>query len=68
MSIESEPPRAARAVVVGGGVAGCSIAYHLARLGWTDVLLLEQHELTEGTTWHSADSSASCARRSARPA
>ncbi|GAA2380768.1 GcvT family protein [Dactylosporangium salmoneum] len=54
MSIETEPPRAARAVVIGGGVAGCSIAYHLARLGWTDVLLLEQHALTEGTTWHSA--------------
>ncbi|MFG2036852.1 FAD-dependent oxidoreductase [Dactylosporangium sp. NPDC048998] len=54
MSIESDLPHAARAVVVGGGVAGCSIAYHLARLGWTDVLLLEQHELTEGTTWHSA--------------
>ncbi|GGM82279.1 FAD-dependent oxidoreductase [Dactylosporangium sucinum] len=41
-------------VVIGGGVAGCSIAYHLARLGWTDVVLVEQHELTEGTTWHSA--------------
>ncbi|GAA4447970.1 GcvT family protein [Phytohabitans houttuyneae] len=44
----------ARVVVVGGGVAGCSVAYHLARLGWTDVVVLEQHELTEGTTWHSA--------------
>jgi glycine/D-amino acid oxidase-like deaminating enzyme len=44
----------ARVVIIGGGVAGCSIAYHLARLGWTDVLLLEQHDLTEGTTWHSA--------------
>ncbi|MEV0713047.1 FAD-dependent oxidoreductase [Asanoa sp. NPDC050611] len=44
----------ARVVIIGGGVAGCSIAYHLARLGWTDVLLVEQHELTEGTTWHSA--------------
>src|SRR3954464_5677964 len=58
MSIESgQPPAlptAARAIVVGGGVAGCSIAYHLARLGWTDVVLVEQHELTEGTTWHSA--------------
>ena len=40
--------------MVGGGVAGASIAYHLARLGWNDVLVLEQHELTEGTTWHSA--------------
>ena len=44
----------ARAVVVGGGVAGCSIAYHLARLGWREVVLVEQHDLTEGTTWHSA--------------
>jgi len=44
----------ARVVIIGGGVAGCSIAYHLARLGWTDVLLVEQHDLTEGTTWHSA--------------
>ncbi|WP_283137368.1 GcvT family protein [Rhizohabitans arisaemae] len=44
----------AQAVVIGGGVAGCSVAYHLARLGWTDVVLVEQHNLTEGTTWHSA--------------
>src|SRR6478672_7296775 len=43
---------AARAVVIGGGVAGASIAYHLARLGWSEVLLIEQHELAEGTTWH----------------
>ncbi|MEV4511331.1 FAD-dependent oxidoreductase [Dactylosporangium sp. NPDC049525] len=50
----SELPAASRVVVIGGGVAGCSVAYHLARLGWTDVVLLEQHELTEGTTWHSA--------------
>jgi 4-methylaminobutanoate oxidase (formaldehyde-forming) len=41
-------------VVIGGGVAGCSIAYHLARLGWTDVVVIEQHDLTDGTTWHSA--------------
>ncbi|GGK78763.1 FAD-dependent oxidoreductase [Sphaerisporangium melleum] len=47
-------PAEARAVVIGGGVAGCSVAYHLARLGWTDVILLERHGLTEGTTWHSA--------------
>ncbi|GAA2996596.1 FAD-dependent oxidoreductase [Streptosporangium longisporum] len=40
--------------MIGGGVAGCSVAYHLARLGWTEVLLVERHELTEGTTWHSA--------------
>jgi 4-methylaminobutanoate oxidase (formaldehyde-forming) len=41
-------------VIVGGGVIGCSIAYHLAHLGWTDVVLLEQHKLTAGTTWHAA--------------
>jgi glycine cleavage system aminomethyltransferase T/glycine/D-amino acid oxidase-like deaminating enzyme len=44
----------ARAVVIGGGVAGCSIAYHLARLGWSEIVVVEQHELAEGTTWHSA--------------
>ncbi|GAA2885860.1 hypothetical protein GCM10010517_49500 [Streptosporangium fragile] len=47
-------PSSARAVVIGGGVAGSSVAYHLARLGWTEVVLVEQHGLTEGTTWHSA--------------
>jgi 4-methylaminobutanoate oxidase (formaldehyde-forming) len=47
-------PDRARVVIVGGGVIGCSIAYHLAHLGWTDVVLLEQHELTAGTTWHAA--------------
>ena len=47
-------PAAARAVVIGGGVAGCSVAYHLALLGWDDVVVLEQHELGEGTSWHSA--------------
>ncbi|MFJ2028557.1 FAD-dependent oxidoreductase [Streptosporangium sp. NPDC087985] len=47
-------PNSARAVVIGGGVAGCSVAYHLARLGWSEVILVERHELTEGTTWHSA--------------
>ncbi|HLL67031.1 MAG TPA: FAD-dependent oxidoreductase [Micromonosporaceae bacterium] len=47
-------PASARAVIIGGGVAGCSIAYHLARLGWTDIVLVERHALTEGTTWHSA--------------
>ncbi len=47
-------PSRAQVVIVGGGVIGCSIAYHLAHLGWTDVLLLEQHELTAGTTWHAA--------------
>ena len=44
----------ARAVVIGGGIAGCSTLYHLTREGWTDVVLLERDELTSGTTWHSA--------------
>jgi glycine cleavage system aminomethyltransferase T/glycine/D-amino acid oxidase-like deaminating enzyme len=47
-------PTQARVVIVGGGIAGCSTAYHLAKLGWTDVLLLEQGRLTCGTTWHAA--------------
>jgi 4-methylaminobutanoate oxidase (formaldehyde-forming) len=47
-------PTHARVVIVGGGIAGCSVAYHLAKLGITDVLLLEQGKLTSGTTWHAA--------------
>ncbi len=43
-----------RAVVIGGGIAGCSALYHLTQEGWTDVMLLERDELTSGTTWHSA--------------
>src|SRR5690554_4321032 len=46
--------REARAVVIGGGVIGCSILYHLTKLGWSDVLLLERDELTSGSTWHAA--------------
>lgn len=42
-----------RVVVIGGGIAGCSVLYHLAKLGWTDVVLVERKELTSGTTWHS---------------
>ncbi|MEL6208009.1 MAG: FAD-dependent oxidoreductase, partial [Pseudomonadota bacterium] len=42
----------AQAVVIGGGVIGCSILYHLAKHGWTDVVLLERSELTSGSTWH----------------
>ncbi|MBO0846415.1 MAG: FAD-dependent oxidoreductase [Nocardioides sp.] len=49
-----ERPGRAQVVVVGGGVIGCSVAYHLTRLGWTDVLLLEQGRLSGGTTWHAA--------------
>ena len=47
-------PGSARVVIVGGGIVGCSIAYHLARRGVTDVVLLERAELTSGTTWHAA--------------
>jgi 4-methylaminobutanoate oxidase (formaldehyde-forming) len=47
-------PTQARVVIVGGGIAGCSTAYHLTKLGITDVLLLEQGRLTSGTTWHAA--------------
>ncbi len=47
-------PTHARAVIIGGGVVGCSVAYHLTKLGWTDVVLLERKQLTSGTTWHAA--------------
>jgi 4-methylaminobutanoate oxidase (formaldehyde-forming) len=50
----SDIPRKARAVIIGGGVVGCSVAYHLTKLGWTDVVLLERKQLTSGTTWHAA--------------
>ena len=44
----------AQAVVIGGGLVGCSILYHLTKLGWSDVVLLERSELTSGSTWHAA--------------
>ncbi|MCH8952069.1 MAG: GcvT family protein [Proteobacteria bacterium] len=47
-------PNKARAVIIGGGVVGCSVAYHLTKLGWSDVVLLERKQLTCGTTWHAA--------------
>lgn len=47
-------PNHARVVIIGGGIIGCSVAYHLTKLGWRDVALLERHELTSGTTWHAA--------------
>ncbi|MGO4908165.1 FAD-dependent oxidoreductase [Pseudorhodobacter sp. W20_MBD10_FR17] len=47
-------PKTARAVIIGGGVSGCSVAYHLAKAGWTDIVLLERKRLTSGTTWHAA--------------
>ncbi len=47
-------PSHARAVIVGGGVVGCSVAYHLAKEGWREIVLLERRRLTSGTTWHAA--------------
>ncbi len=53
-SSKSELPASARVVIIGGGVIGCSIAYHLAKMGWSEVVLLERKQLTSGTTWHAA--------------
>ncbi|MDA7574610.1 FAD-dependent oxidoreductase, partial [Candidatus Pelagibacter sp.] len=47
-------PKSSKVVVIGGGVAGCSAAYHLAKFGWKDTILLERDQLTSGTTWHAA--------------
>ncbi len=49
-----EQPTSARAVVIGGGIVGCSTAYHLAKLGWSDTVLVERHKLTSGSTFHAA--------------
>ena len=47
-------PKQANVIIIGGGVIGCSIAYHLGKLGWKDIVLLERKKLTSGTTWHAA--------------
>jgi len=47
-------PESTKVIVIGGGVIGCSVAYHLTKFGWKDVLLLERDQLTSGTTWHAA--------------
>ena len=52
MSVEL--PKSAKVIIIGGGVAGCSVAYHLAKYGWKDTILLERDQLTSGTTWHAA--------------
>ena len=49
-----ELPKSTKVVVIGGGVAGTSCAYHLTKFGWKDVVLLERDQLTSGTTWHAA--------------
>ena len=52
--MEKNYPSSAKVVVIGGGVIGCSVAYHLTKFGWNDVILLERDQLTSGTTWHAA--------------
>jgi 4-methylaminobutanoate oxidase (formaldehyde-forming) len=47
-------PSSTKVVVIGGGVIGCSVAYHLAKFGWKDTILNERDQLTSGTTWHAA--------------
>ena len=54
MMTEADFPAQAQVVIIGGGVMGCGLAYHLAHEGWTDVVLLEKAELTSGSTWHAA--------------
>jgi len=52
--MSKELPKSCKVVVIGGGVAGCSTAYHLAKFGWKDTILVERDQLTSGTTWHAA--------------
>ncbi len=52
--MHKEIPKKTKVVIIGGGVAGCSVAYHLAKYGWKDTILLERDQLTSGTTWHAA--------------
>tara|TARA_Y100000590_G_scaffold387114_1_gene460404 strand:+ start:2169 stop:4613 length:2445 start_codon:yes stop_codon:yes gene_type:complete len=52
--VNKEIPKSTKVVVIGGGVVGCSVAYHLAKFGWKDTVLFERDQLTSGTTWHAA--------------
>ena len=54
MELKNQIPSSCKVVIVGGGVAGTSCAYHLAKFGWKDIVLLERDQLTSGTTWHAA--------------
>ncbi len=54
MNDNKKIPSSCKVVVIGGGVVGCSVAYHLAKFGWKDTILLERDQLTSGTTWHAA--------------
>ena len=44
----------AKVIIIGGGVIGCSVAYHLSKLGWNDIVLFERYQLTSVTSWHAA--------------
>ena len=52
--MDKKIPNKTKVVVIGGGVVGCSVAYHLAKFGWKDTILLERDQLTSGTTWYAA--------------
>ena len=52
--MDKKLPTNTKVVVIGGGIAGCSVAYHLAKYGWKETILLERDQLTSGTTWHAA--------------
>lgn len=55
-------PTSAKVVIIGGGIVGCSTAYHLGKLGWTDTVVLERHKLTSGSTFHAAGREATSSR------
>ena len=54
VEMSTKIPDQVRVVIIGGGIVGCSVAYHLTKLGWSDVLVLERKELGSGTTWAAA--------------
>ncbi|TGS57696.1 FAD-binding oxidoreductase, partial [Mesorhizobium sp. M1D.F.Ca.ET.183.01.1.1] len=54
LPLDHELPKRTRVLVIGGGVVGCSVLYHLAKLGETDIILVEKNQLTSGSSWHAA--------------